>query len=97
CFLDSSQYTLFVKDCYIAIPNVFTPNNDGKNDFFAIVNMDEFPNSRLVIFNRWGDKILDDSNYQNNWNGGNNPDGTYYYILSLNTGIQYHGYLTIMG
>ncbi len=97
CFLDSSQYTLYVKDCYIAVPNVFTPNGDGRNDFFSILNMDEFPNSRLIVFNRWGEKVYDDSNYHNTWNGGNNPDGTYYYILYLNTGKELNGYLTIIG
>jgi hypothetical protein len=52
----------------------------------------------LLIFNRWGSKIYDNSNYQNDWNGaassgsiGNSefvPTGTYYYVLNIkNSGL----------
>ncbi len=97
CFRDSSHYDLYVKNCAVTIPNVFTPNADGKNDFFTILNMDEFPNSRLVVFNRWGEHVYDSPNYHNEWDGANVPDGTYFYILYLVDGHIYHGYLTVIG
>ncbi|MEI6817021.1 MAG: choice-of-anchor L domain-containing protein [Bacteroidota bacterium] len=96
CFRDSTMIDIFVKDCDIYVPNVFTPNGDGKNDKFVIINMDEFPNSKLVIFNRWGLKVYENTNYRNDWTGGDAPDGTYYYILYLNTGDIRHGSLTVI-
>mgnify|MGYP000737118872 CR=1 FL=1 len=76
------------------VPNAITPNGDGKNDFFKIPIIeqmpDAFPNSELIIFNRWGDIIFQTSPYNNDWNGENDtgnpvPGGTYYYVLRLNT------------
>ena len=96
CFRDSTMIDIFVKDCDIYVPNVFTPNGDGKNDKFVIINMDEFPNSKLVIFNRWGLKVYENTYYRNDWTGGDAPDGTYYYILYLNTGDIRHGSLTVI-
>ena len=76
------------------VPNAITPNGDGKNDFFKIPIIeqqpDAFPNSELTIFNRWGDIIFQTAPYNNDWNGQNNtgtsiPQGTYYYVLRLDT------------
>ena len=39
---------------------------------------------KLVIFNRWGKKIYEKTDYQNDWNGDNHTDGTYFFILELN-------------
>ncbi len=83
-------------DCEITIPNVFTPNGDGMNEFFYIVNLDKHPNSKLVIFNRWGKKIYESSDYQNDWNGDKHTDGTYYWILYMQDGSSEHGYVTII-
>ncbi len=72
----------------ILVPNIFTPNGDGKNDLFVFKNLENFPNSSLLIYDRWGVKVFENSNYQNNWNGKflstnrDVVDGTYYYILS---------------
>ena len=72
-------------DCLI--PNIISPNNDGANDFFIVSCIDFFPNNRLRIFNRWGDKVLDVKNYQNDWAGTFRnellPPGTYFYLLQL--------------
>jgi hypothetical protein len=35
----------------------------------------------LVVIDRWGRKVYSSENYRNNWDGGNLPDGTYYYKL----------------
>jgi len=73
-------------------PTIFTPNNDGTNDYFEINCLDFFPDSKILIFNRWGDKVFEEQPYSNNWdgtyNGGELPVGSYYYILDLNDGVQ---------
>lgn len=64
--------------------SVFTPNSDGKNDFFQITCVNE-PN-HIYIFNRQGGLVYDTDNYQNNWIGVDNddepvPDGGYMWVL----------------
>jgi gliding motility-associated-like protein len=76
------------------IPNLITPNNDGKNDLFAITALP--PGSKLNIFNRWGDKIYQSSDYDNLWTASNISDGVYFYDLVLPDGKQYKGWLDIM-
>jgi gliding motility-associated-like protein/uncharacterized repeat protein (TIGR01451 family) len=66
----------------LLIPNIFTPNGDGKNDVFEIKGLESYPGSSLLIFNRWGNEVYNSPNYQNNWDGGNLADGTYYYLLT---------------
>jgi gliding motility-associated-like protein len=89
---------VFVNDCPqpelpIEIYNIFTPNGDTKNDVFFIKNLPA--NSALQIFNRWGGRVYESSNYNNEWDGGGVPDGTYYYILVLPSKENYHGFVEI--
>lgn len=82
-------YTILLREAPVFVPNVFTPNGDGANDFFKVVRdddktkiiTDEYLRLELVVFNRWGRKIYDSSNYQSDWDGGNAPDGVYFYVL----------------
>ncbi len=70
------------QNCDLVIPNVFTPNADGINDEFEIENLEHYPNAQMVIYNRWGKKVYEHSDYYNNWwDGANAPDGTYFYVL----------------
>jgi gliding motility-associated-like protein len=69
---------------------IITPNGDGLNDVFVVEDIAEYPNSELIIFNRWGSLVFEAVPYANNWygqnmQGGELPEGTYYYILKLNT------------
>jgi len=66
------------------IPNVYTPNGDGINDFFEIVGLESYDNPRLKITDRWGDEVYYNPNYKNDWNGYGLNGGTYYYYLILN-------------
>jgi len=78
----------------IIISKVVTPNGDIYNEFFKISGVEtcDFV-FELQIFNRWGAKIYDNSDYQNDWNGfAHNssvgkaetvPNGTYYYIINI--------------
>jgi len=74
----------------LKIPNVITPDGDGKNDAFVIQGLQAYPQNNMVIFNRWGNEVWHStgSTYQNNWTGEGLNEGTYYYILKLrdNTG-----------
>ncbi len=79
----------------IEIPNVFTPNNDGQNDYFVIVNGQYYENT-LNIFNRWGTSVYSTTNYRNNWRGPELPDGTYFYVFTLSDGREFTGHLTLL-
>jgi len=86
-------------ECWI--PNVLTPNGNGKNDALIIPCTQQFPNNELNIFNRWGDKVYTTIGYQNDWegtfNGNELPAGTYYYIFktSDNDADPMQGFITI--
>lgn len=79
----------------VAVPNSFTPNGDGFNDFFVIQGLDAFPNTKLTLFNRWGNEIYSVNAYNNDWNGGDQPDGTYFYIIELTNGEKLNGDVTV--
>lgn len=82
-------YTILLREAPVFIPNVFTPNGDGANDEFKIVRdddktkiiTDEYLRLELVVFNRWGKQLYSNENYQSDWDGGNAPDGVYFYVL----------------
>ncbi len=78
-FVDSVMVSYkYCGDIYI--PNIFTPNGDGVNDFFSIKGIDD-GGWHLLIYNRWGELIFDDPNYANTWNGENYSNNVYFYIL----------------
>jgi gliding motility-associated-like protein/uncharacterized delta-60 repeat protein len=71
----------------IEAPQIITPNDDGKNDFFVIRGVDPVKNNKLTIFDRLGTLKFSSSDYKNNWSGtGSNGDllvpGTYYYVFT---------------
>ena len=73
------------------VPEGFTPNGDGQNDFFVIPEAELYPNNKLTVYNRWGGVIFEASGYDNTWNGTNEDgqelqDGTYFYTLDLGLG-----------
>ncbi|MDB5004875.1 MAG: hypothetical protein JWQ34_3100 [Mucilaginibacter sp.] len=83
------------------VPNAFTPNGDGINDTWEIKYLGSYPNVTVEIFNRYGGKVFRSNGYATPWdgrfNGGDLPIGTYYYIISPNSGRKpITGYLTII-
>ena len=66
----------------IEIPNVFTPNGDGVNDFFVINGIENCEKKMLIVKDRSGQTVFQSRNYDNSWDGGNLPDGTYLYQFS---------------
>jgi gliding motility-associated-like protein len=79
-------------------PNVMTPNGDGLNDIFLIKGLELFDESKVQIFDRWGNVVFSSDDYENTWDGGELPEGTYYYILEVNDpqSTVHKGILTIL-
>lgn len=80
--------------------NVFTPNGDGINDVLRFDLLELYDGNKLQVFNRWGKLVFEDDNYQNDWDGGDLKDGTYFYILDIDdpSGVQdiFKGTITIL-
>jgi gliding motility-associated-like protein len=66
-----------------------SPNDDGRNDTWTILGIEQFPNNQVQVFNRWGNQIFEQKGYSNasawngQWNGKDLPDGTYFYRIDL--------------
>ncbi len=79
--------------------NVFTPNNDGKNDYFAIDDLPEnscFEKFEYIqIFNRWGQSVYQSFDRLFQWYGENLPASDYYYVLKF-TKKEFKGWITLL-
>ena len=87
----------------------FSPNGDGNNDFFYIEGIENYPNNRVQIYNRWGNLVFEVNGYDNQsnvWASESNvgvivgqrnvPDGTYFYLIDLGDGSKpMSGFLVI--
>lgn len=89
CTLTASQPVTI--DPPLQVPNVITPNGDGKNDRFVIGPAGR----KLEVFSRWGRSVFFSNAYQNDWSP-TLPPGTYYYLITLPGGQQCKGWLTLM-
>ena len=91
CGFPLSDSTLVWVQCPVTPPNVFTPNGDNRNEFFIIKNLEDYSNSKLTIYNRWGKIVYQNEDYLNDWNGTHYKSGkdvaagTYYYIVEPNS------------
>ena len=84
-----------------AIPNTFTPNNDGINDLWVIQYLEDYPNNHLQVFTRAGQLVFESRGYYKAWNGTYKgkplPHDTYYYRLEPGSGREpVTGYVTII-
>lgn len=90
----------------IVVYNGVTPDGNGYNDFLMIKYIGVVEGSsenKVTIFNRWGHKVFDATNYDNQTNvfdgtsndGKELPNGTYFYTVDLANGKSYNGYITL--
>jgi gliding motility-associated-like protein len=93
----SGTVTLTAISCETKIPNVFTPNGDGINETFYIDGIEQFPNSTLTVWNRWGKVVYESPSYNNSWTAKDEVDGIYYYVLQRNDGVNFEGYVHRIG
>jgi gliding motility-associated-like protein len=98
---DSITLTVIV-DYNVVVSNLMTPNGDGYNDRWIIQNIENYPNTNVTVINREGQIVMQNSSYDNNWDGSNKygktlPDGTYYYIIKFEGSDKlYKGSITIL-
>ncbi|WP_430412441.1 gliding motility-associated C-terminal domain-containing protein [Kordia sp.] len=94
--ISTTTFEIRVNDCEIYIPNGLSPNSDGKNDVFNILNLEAHPHHKIHIYNRLGTLIFVGDRNTGRWNGFANrgtpknnklPTGTYFYVLYLNDTI----------
>ena len=82
------QVTVFVSDV-LTIPGSFSPNGDGVNDTWIIPGISFYPNTRITLFDRWGQMVTDIVGYNDlkPWDGTKNgklvSDGVYFYVIDL--------------
>ncbi len=85
----------------LEIPNIITPNGDGFNETFSIeaIESDALNNVTLIIYNRWGKKVYEDVDYDNDWAADGLAEGTYYYIMRFTSPRgeeKFHGSVTVL-
>lgn len=95
--------TLRINDLVFA--DFFSPNNDGYNDQFIILNVLNYPTNYLKVFNRWGEMVYHASPYKNEWDGKSNQanamlgeecsPGVYYFEFGDGTGNIASGKITL--
>jgi gliding motility-associated-like protein len=93
CLDTAVQLIKVPNNCFIAVPNAFTPNGDGRNDFLYPTNAYKTKDLQFRVFNRFGQLIFSSTNWQVKWDGkfkGQPADpATYVWILQytfLDTG-----------
>lgn len=71
--------------CLVSLPNAFSPNNDGRNDIFKVIQFGYINLLSFEVYNRWGERVFSTSYEGNGWDGkfrGADCDlGTYFYLL----------------
>ncbi len=102
---DADTFHIYFANCGVmTLPNVFSPNGDGKNDFFLPFTVGVYTTFRMDIYNRWGMLIWTSNDPAFMWPGTNRngdlePDGTYYYIANTtyhDKAQAWHGYVTLI-
>ncbi len=68
---------------HLSIPNLFTPNKDGVNDFFVIEGLEQYSSPKLVVRDKNNRVVYQSANYQNTWGGENCADGVYNYEFTF--------------
>lgn len=85
---ETSDSIQVFKDCYIDIPNSFTPDGDGMNDYFLPRQLlsKGVTGFKMTIYNRWGQEIyettqIDGRGWDGKYNSKDQPMGVYVYII----------------
>lgn len=104
---DTSESTILLINDFLQFPNLVTPNGDGINDRFVILNLvngQAYPTNCLDIYNKWGARVFHKENIASDddfWdpNATNSPDGTYFFRFSAkgyNGAVERNGAIEVL-
>jgi gliding motility-associated-like protein len=98
CPVSSDTVEIIVQN--LIVPSLITPNLDGNNDYFIIKGIESLGRTSLIVFNRWGARVYENSEYDNTWDGVDDkekplPEDTYFYILRPENSRTLKGYVVI--
>jgi gliding motility-associated-like protein len=85
----------------LIIPTLITPDHgDAYNEYFVIKGLQTLGKTSLIVFDRRGMRVFENSDYNNDWNGVDQnstdlPEDTYYYVLKTSNGRSYKGFIMI--
>ncbi len=90
CADSSSAQIVKLQSCYITVPNAFTPNGDGKNDYLYPLNGFLTSDLEFKVFNRFGQLVFETRDWSKKWDGtiggSPQPTGTYVWTLQYTDG-----------
>ena len=90
--LDDDDAFPFDSTPFLVPAEAITPNGDNINDFWIIPGINNYPNARIHVYNRWGHEVFRTKDYKNDWNGVYKseklPSGSYLYIIELGAGSE---------
>ena len=82
------------------IRSLFTPNNDGVNDYWYIPSLEEYGTVKVTVYNRFGQIVYHSDGYKNDWDGTLNgaplPSASYYYIIKSSAKGEIKGVVNIV-
>jgi gliding motility-associated-like protein len=81
------------------IPGGISPNGDNANDTWTITGLNQYPDAKVLVFDRWGQKVFSGDATNPTWNGTYEakelPTADYYYIIELGNGEKFNGVVTL--
>jgi gliding motility-associated-like protein len=84
-FPAETTFDITIKPTHRDVMNLFTPNNDGYNDYWEIIDLDQLGRCEVLIYNRVGQLVFRSTDYHNEWDGTSGgsplPPAPYYYII----------------
>ena len=90
CYDTTSELITKLQSCSIAVPNAFTPNGDGKNDYLYPLNGNLATNLEFQVYNRYGQLVFETRDWSKKWDGTiggkPQPSGTYVWMLHYTDG-----------
>jgi gliding motility-associated-like protein len=69
CETSRTEQIKILGTCIIGVPSAFTPNNDGKNDYFFPLNAFKAEQLNFRVFNRWGQLVFHSTDWTKKWDG----------------------------
>jgi hypothetical protein len=91
---EDSLYVRMFEDCVPKTFNVFTTGDDPQNTAFRIEHVEEYPNTHVIIYDRWGVRQYESFNYSNEnaWHFEKVDAGTLYYVIDFDRNLMPENY-----